>query len=323
MHFVQVYDIANDSIGIYTPLFGLGLVLVGMVLRWGLGRSGADFYLLVGAGIFVILAAGAVPLWDYHRIQSAAARGEALQVEGPVVGWHIRRTGRVRARIGSGFAYTYHEIFSVGGVDFDVEWGALEAGFSNRGSRKGEPMIRLANAVARIRYLPVSTLNKTPRIVRLELAPGAAGNAAAGAAVAALPTESRITDDAGVLSPEQKEQIAFRIASFEQMTGHQLAVVTMPSLGGKDIARHAAALLQERGGKEDSILLLVVPGDRQARIAVGRGLETVLSDADCQEIMELSMTPLFRRGEIAIGIEAGVATIVGKVMSQSRPHAGR
>src|SRR3546814_14736450 len=67
------------------------------------------------------------------------------------------------------------------------------------------------------------------------------------------------------------------------MTGHQLVVVTTPSLGGKEIARYATDLANERGigrrGEGDGILLLVAPNERQGRIAVGRGLETRLNDA--------------------------------------------
>src|SRR3546814_16804473 len=71
------------------------------------------------------------------------------------------------------------------------------------------------------------------------------------------------------------------------MTGHQHVVVTTPSLGGKEIARYATDLANERGigrrGQDDGLLLLVAPNERPARIAVGRGLETRLPVAAAQE----------------------------------------
>src|SRR5690606_17326498 len=107
---------------------------------------------------------------------------------------------------------------------------------------------------------------------------------------------------------------------FERMTGHQLIVVTVPSLDGQDIAPYATNLANQRGigrrGQDDGILLLVAPGERQARIAVGRGLETRLPDAAAREIMEMAILPLFRRGDIPAGIDAGASTIIGKLMSQ-------
>src|SRR3546814_12155763 len=52
---------------------------------------------------------------------------------------------------------------------------------------------------------------------------------------------------AGVLSAAQKAQTEIRLAAFERMAGHQLVVVTTPSLGGKEIARYATDLASERG----------------------------------------------------------------------------
>src|SRR3546814_265648 len=143
-----------------------------------------------------------------------------------------------------------------------------------------------------------------------------------GAASASPSPQSHIEDAAGVLSAAQKAQTEIRLAAFERMTGHQLVVVTTPSLGGKEIARYATDLANERGigrrGQDEGILLLVAPNERQARIAVGRGLETRLTDAAAQEVMEMTIVPLFRRGDIPGGIDAGVAAISGKVMSEER-----
>src|SRR3546814_5252290 len=62
------------------------------------------------------------------------------------------------------------EHFSVGGIDFDIHWDALEAGFANRGSTEEKPTLRLANGMpARIWYLPVDGPGKPPRIVRIDL----------------------------------------------------------------------------------------------------------------------------------------------------------
>ena len=326
MTYMTVYDIANDSVSLQFPLIGLGLILLGVMMKWGFGKPGLYWYPIIGVGIFTLLASGALPLWDRNRVLRAVAGGEAKQVEGPIHDWRIVR-GRGQ-RHGSSTFYSHYERFSVGNVDFDVEWGALEAGFTNRGSTEEHPAIRLSNGMAaRIRYLPIDGPGKPPRIVRIDL--GAVGwAAAAGRPDVAAPTgapasrspQSHIEDDAAILSAAQKAQIETRLAAFERETGHQLVVVTTSSLGGRDIARYAADLANRLGvgrrEQDDGILLLVAPNERQARIAVGRGLETLLSDAACREIMELAILPLFRRGDMPGGIDAGASMIIGKVMSE-------
>lgn len=323
MTYTTVYDIANDSVGLQFPLIGLGLILVGVVMKWGFGKAGRFSYPLIAVGIFTVLAAGALPWWDYRRVTQAVANGEAKQVEGPIRDWRVTR-GRGR-RQGTGvYSYNHYEHFSVGAVDFAIEWGALEAGFANRGSTEENPTVRLSNGMpARIWYLPIDGPDKPPRITRIDL--GAIGWAAAvhqPYAGSAFEPEGRVTDDANVLSDAQKMQIDARLAAFERSTGHQFVVVTTPTLGGADAGRYATDLANRRGigrrGQDDGILLLVAPNERKAHIAVGRGLEARLTDAAAQEIMDGVMLPLFRRGDIPSGIEAAAATIIDKVRSEER-----
>lgn len=330
MTYTTVYDIANDSVGLQFPLIGLGLILVGAVMRWGFGKSGLASYPFIAIGILTVLASGALPLWDRNRVVQAVAKGEAKQIEGPIRNRRIVRVRGTRNGTSSRYSYIRYELFSVGDIDFDIEWNALEAGFANRGSTEEHPTVPLSNGMtARIWYLPIDGPGKPPRITRIDLratgwaaATGQPDADAPTSAAMASALQNHIDDGAGILPAAQKAQTETRLDAFERMTGHQLVVVTIPSLGGKDIARYAADLANERGigrqAKNDGILLLVAPNERQARIAVGRGLEAVLSDAASAEIMEMTIVPLFRRGDMPTGIDAGVAAIIGKVMREER-----
>lgn len=328
MTYTTVYDIANDSIGLQFPLIGLGLILIGAVMKWGFGKTGLTSYPLIVIGVLTILASGALPLWDRNRVMQAVAKGEARQVEGPIRNWRIVRGRGTRNGTTSSYSYTHYELFSVGNIDFDIQWNALEAGFANRGSTEEKPTVGLANGMsARIWYLPIDGPGKPPRITRIDLGatgwgPGAAQPdvVAPSDTVIASSLQSHIDDGADILSATQKAQTEARLALFERRTGHQFVIVTMPSLGGKDIAYYATDLANERGigrrGENDGILLLVAPNERQARIAVGRGLESLLPDTASKEIMEMVMVPLFKRGDISTAIDVGAATIISKVMSQ-------
>src|SRR3546814_5386862 len=105
---------------------------------------GLEQYPFIAIGVFTILAAGAVPWWDQRRVTQAVANGEAKQVEGPIRDWRVTRGHRKRQSTGV-YLYNHYEHFSVGGIDFDIDWDALEAGFANRGSTEEKPTVRLAN----------------------------------------------------------------------------------------------------------------------------------------------------------------------------------
>lgn len=48
---------------------------------------------------------------------------------------------------------------------------------------------------------------------------------------------------------------------------------------------------------------------------IGSALKARLADAAIKEIMDMTILPLFRRGDIPSGIEVGAATIIAKVTS--------
>jgi len=123
-----------------------------------------------------------------------------------------------------------------------------------------------------------------------------------------------VVDEAGVLDPDTKAEIASKLTALEARTGHQFVVVTVRSLGGTDIAIFAQDLGNRWGiGREDfddGVILLVAPNEREVRIAVGHGLESVLTDTVCLTIIEQHMLPDFRTGDFASGISGGVDAVI-------------
>lgn len=299
---ITAYDIANDSISLQFPLIGLALIIAGAVMKWGLSKPGWNSYALMGFGLFLILATGVVPWWDYRRVTEAVARGEARQVVGPIHGWRLARVSSGTSKNGDTKFYHYYEYFSVGPVAFRIAWDALEAGFANRGSSEKKPTVRLANGMpVRIWYLPIDGPDKPPRITRIDLGTG------------------NLVDEAHVLPTERKERLGTLLDAFQTRSGYRLAVVTTSSLNGIDIVRYADQIAAQRGlnraGSENGILLLVAPNERKARIAVAPNLTELLPDAVVLQIMDEFILPQFRHGDIPTGIEAGAAAIIVQVRS--------
>jgi uncharacterized protein len=121
-------------------------------------------------------------------------------------------------------------------------------------------------------------------------------------------------DLAQVLDQAEKDRITAELANFEKQKQLQLVVVTLPDLAGYTIEDWGLALGRTwaigQKGKDDGVILLVAPKDHELRIEVGYGLEGDLPDATANEIIRKDITPHFRKGEMALGIEAGVQAII-------------
>lgn len=128
------------------------------------------------------------------------------------------------------------------------------------------------------------------------------------------PLTGRVVDEAGLLSPADREDLTRQFADLEAKSTDQLVVVTLLSLQGYEIADYGYRLGRAWGigqgeRKDNGVLLIVVPSARKVRIEVGRGLEPVLTDATSRLIIENRILPAFRRGDFRAGILAGAKDI--------------
>lgn len=141
---------------------------------------------------------------------------------------------------------------------------------------------------------------------------------AASAADAADPTfprlEGRVTDAAGILSPEARSKLEAKLKAHEDKTSDQIVVATVPSLQGLTVEDYANRLFRTwklgAKAKNNGVLLLVAPNERKVRIEVGYGLEGALTDALSKVIVTSAVAPRFKQGDFAGGVEAGADAIV-------------
>ncbi|QGP77610.1 TPM domain-containing protein [Sphingobium sp. CAP-1] len=121
-----------------------------------------------------------------------------------------------------------------------------------------------------------------------------------------------VVDAANLLDPAQEQALSARLIAQKQASGRSLVVATIPDLQGYDIADYGYRLGRAWGiGDKDSngALLIVAPAERKIRIEVGYGLEGVLTDALTSQIVRTAITPRFKAGDMAGGINAGVDEI--------------
>ncbi|HEV7158176.1 MAG TPA: TPM domain-containing protein [Caulobacteraceae bacterium] len=131
------------------------------------------------------------------------------------------------------------------------------------------------------------------------------------------PLTGRVVDDAHVLTPEVQASLTAKLADLEAKTSRQLVVVTLPSLGGYDIADYGYQLLRAWGigqkGTNNGALFIVVPSEHKVRIEVGYGLEPILTDALSSVILQQAVIPKFRAGDVSGGIVDGTSAIIDQL----------
>ncbi len=127
----------------------------------------------------------------------------------------------------------------------------------------------------------------------------------------------RVVDNAEILKPATRERIAALAKAHEDKTTDQIAVLTIPTLGGDSVEDFAnrvfAAWKLGQKGKDNGVLVVVAPQDRRMRIEVGYGLEGTLTDVAASRIIRNVMTPAFKNGDFDRGIEDGVKAIVAQL----------
>ena len=141
------------------------------------------------------------------------------------------------------------------------------------------------------------------------------------------PLRGRVNDYAGVMGQEQVRGLEARLARFEQETGHQVAVLTIPTLEGEDIEGFGIRVAESwkigKKGFDNGVILVVAVKDRRLRLEVGYGLEGVLPDAIANRIISDYIVPRFRAQDYAGGIIAGMDAVLKVIRNEPLPESAR
>lgn len=120
----------------------------------------------------------------------------------------------------------------------------------------------------------------------------------------------RVVDGAGIIPADAEARITAKLQALEDKTTDQFVVVTLDSLQGYEIADYGYQLGRHwaigQAGKDNGLLLIVAPNEREVRFEVGYGLEGTMTDALTRVIIENAILPRFRADDMAGGIERGV-----------------
>jgi len=135
----------------------------------------------------------------------------------------------------------------------------------------------------------------------------------------------RVVDNAEILKPDTRRRITDLLRQHEQGTGNQIAVLSTRTLQGESVEEFAVRVFEQwklgHKGKDNGVLLVVVPQDRRMRIEVGYGLEGALTDAQASRIIRNVIAPRFKEGDYDGGLVQGVTAIIAQIEGNAAPPA--
>ena len=130
-------------------------------------------------------------------------------------------------------------------------------------------------------------------------------------------THGYVANPDNLLSQTMVETLNQQLKRLERETEVQIAVVALNSIGNYDYTEFAYDLATTWGvGNEKrntGLLILLVLDQRAVRIEVGNGLEGLLPDAVCNEILQQDIFPEFQEGNYDKGFSNGINTIIARL----------
>ena len=134
---------------------------------------------------------------------------------------------------------------------------------------------------------------------------------------------ARVMDRSATLTAPQLQALEGRLAAFERERGTQIVVLLVPTTAPEDIAAYAFRVADawKIGRREvgDGILVVVAKNDRRIRIEVARALEGAVPDVSAFRIIDRIITPAFRQGDFAGGLDGGVDALMALVRGEDLP----
>lgn len=134
---------------------------------------------------------------------------------------------------------------------------------------------------------------------------------------------ARVIDTTGTLDAAQVASLEARLAALERDKGAQVVLLMVPTTAPEDIAAYANRVGNAwkigRAGVGDGLIVLVAKEDRRVRIEVAKTLEGAVPDIAASHIIDDAMTPHFRQGDFAGGLDAAVDQLSARIRGEPLP----
>jgi uncharacterized protein len=134
---------------------------------------------------------------------------------------------------------------------------------------------------------------------------------------------AHVIDQTSTLDATQRQMLDAKLTAFEQKRGAQVVVLIVNSTLPEDIAAFAQRVGDNwkigRQNIGDGLLLVVAREDRKVRIETTRALEGAIPDLAAKQIIDTAITPRFRQGDYAGGLNAAADQIMARIEGEKLP----
>jgi uncharacterized protein len=135
---------------------------------------------------------------------------------------------------------------------------------------------------------------------------------------------ARVIDQTGTLDAQQQVALNAKLELLEQQSGSQIVVLLVASTLPEDIAAYSQRVADTwkigRRGIGDGLLIVVAKGDHRVRIEVAKTLEGAIPDLAAKRIVDTQITPAFRAGNYASGLNGGVDQLAALIRGEALPE---
>lgn len=138
------------------------------------------------------------------------------------------------------------------------------------------------------------------------------------------PLSGRVVDQTGTLTPPQVQALSAKLEGIERERGSQIVVLMVATTQPEDIAAYAQRVGDTwkigRRDVGDGLLIVVAKQDRKVRIEVAKALEGAVPDLAARQIITDRITPAFRAGDYAGGLNAAVDRLAARIGTEGLPE---
>jgi uncharacterized protein len=154
-------------------------------------------------------------------------------------------------------------------------------------------------------------------------------------AIPAAPNPPRLYNDftkgKNFLTSDQSQYLESKLVAYDDSTSNQVVIVIVETLQGYSANEYATALGRKWGvgGKENNngvvVLISTEPGNRDAYIATGYGLEGAIPDITAKHILDEQLIPEFKNGNYYTGLNKTVDALIKAASGEytAPPNYGR
>ena len=121
-----------------------------------------------------------------------------------------------------------------------------------------------------------------------------------------------VSDPAGLLSAETRSIVNRRLSDLRKKTSAEVVVALPPDIGDDETIQEWSVRLFSlwkigKSDKDNGALLVIAPEQRSAFITTGYGMEGVLTDIACAEIIRKTVIPNMKENDINAAVDEATA----------------